>query len=301
MIVEALEGIDPNTRSEPGTSVIDQWIREIEAQAIREEKMRIDAQADKDRKAEETRAVIAKQEEQRESIAIKRENAIDVEPMEIAAVACGYALAQMRAARKKIKSTRVFEGATTAQLAALGMVRMSEAEKHGWVNPENPKRGDKPKVVMVPYVGDPSLQHGASHEELSAPMARGGGVLYSSSRSLERCVRPCVSPSAQDLVKMLNNAHGRRICVDKRWADRRSLQTIKGPVHQIFNYEEHNLIKYDQLTEKGMALRFLDLKDKDHIIRRYIIDRFRKDDYDMVSREITKIQRKVHIVFERVL
>ena len=35
---------------------------------------------------------------------------------------------------------------------------MSEAEKHGWVNPENPKRGDKPKAVMVPYVGDPSLQ-----------------------------------------------------------------------------------------------------------------------------------------------
>ena len=29
-----------------------------------------------------------------------------------------------------------------------------------------------------------------------------------------------------------------------------------------------------------MTLRFLDLKDKDHILRRYILEWFRKDDYE---------------------
>ena len=167
MIVEALDGKDPDTRSEPGASGAERWIRELETRADREEKMRMEAQAEKDRRAEETKAIMIKQGEQRQSIAISRESVIDVESMEIAAVAFGYSHEQINATRKKIKSTRMLEGADTAQLAALGMVRMSEAEKYGWINLENPKQGDRPKVVKVPYIGDPSLQHGLSHEAAS--------------------------------------------------------------------------------------------------------------------------------------
>ena len=90
---------------------------------------------------------------------------------------------------------------------------------------------------------------------------------------------------------LLNNAYGRRTFVDTRWEDRRGFHKIKGPVHQIFNYKEHNLTKYDELKKKGMTLRFLDLKDKENVIRRYILEWLRKDDYEMVSREITRTQR----------
>ena len=38
MIVEALEGKDPDTRNEPGASGVERWIREIETRVVREEK-----------------------------------------------------------------------------------------------------------------------------------------------------------------------------------------------------------------------------------------------------------------------
>ena len=156
----------------------------------------------------------------------------------------------------------MIDGASTVELAALGMVRMSEAEKYGWVNPGKTKEGDKPKAVMMPFIGDPSLQHGrpiesAAATQTSVPLDEGGGVLYSSSRGVERCIRPCVSPSAQDLVRMLlNNAHGSTVVVDIRWEDRQSFSEIEGPVHDIFNYKEHNLDKYDELKIPAGPLGF---------------------------------------------
>ena len=183
----------------------------------------------RDRRADATREMLARQEEERRNIAVYRAETIDVESMNIVAPAFGFTLEQINAARKKIRSTKMIDGASDVELVALGMVRMSEAEKYGWVNPNKTTEGDKPKAVMMPFIGDPFLRPDRPIETAAAtqsivPLDEGGRVRYSSSRSVERCIRPCVATSAEDLVRMLlNNTHGSTTFVDKRWTDRQKL------------------------------------------------------------------------------
>ena len=60
--MDALEAKDPNVQREAGFSGAEQWIRELEDKVAREKMIRMEAQAEKGRRAEATKEIIAKQE-----------------------------------------------------------------------------------------------------------------------------------------------------------------------------------------------------------------------------------------------